>query len=95
MLYYLGSAVTVMFIVPISWSFRCAAVPTLLYVVLVNFLFSSKCFFLFFLVFIIIYIGVLRNGLSIFKGDGLVVGLQSRGPSVLLYAHLPQGEFVK
>ena len=28
-------------------------------------------------------------------GNGWVVGLPSRGPSVLLYAHLPQGVFVK
>ena len=29
-----------------------------------------------------------------FLGDGLVVRLLTRGPSVLLYTHLPQGKFV-
>ena len=28
-------------------------------------------------------------------GDGLMVGLPSKGPSVLLNAHLPQGESEK
>ena len=49
----------------------------LLYIVLNNFIFSSEYFFL--LVFTIIYIGVIK----FFKGDGLVVGLPSRGPRVL------------
>ena len=34
-------------------------------------------------------------GSQIVKGDGEVVGLLSRGPSVLLYSHLPHGESLK
>ena len=44
----------------------------------------------------IIYIGVLHSEERDidFLGNGLVVGLTRRGASVLLYAHLPQDEFV-
>ena len=72
----------------ISWFIRSAAVPILQHVVLVNFSYI-------FLFFIIIFNGVPRNGFSIFRGNGYVVCLPSRGPRVLLYAHLPQSEFCK
>ena len=35
------------------------------------------------------------TGYQVLSGDGLVMGLSTRGPSVLLYAHMPQGEFIK
>ena len=79
-----------------NWSVRSPALPILLYVVLDNFLYFR----------ILLSFGFplllggfqLREWVSIlFQGivRWWVVGLPRRGPSVLIYAHLPLSEFCK